>query len=180
MNNIERHIKEILKLIGEDPTREGLLQTPARVEKAYKEWFRGYNNPPFKTAIFKSDYTGIVLRKDVPFQSFCEHHMAIYKGTIDFAYIPNGYVIGLSKIPRVLQHYSARLTIQEELTENLMDRFYNLFAYRPKGAMIIVKAWHSCESSRGIKVNALTTTSAVRGIFSRDPSAKSEVLQLLR
>ena len=181
----KRNFQNILELIGEDPSREGLVKTPERIYKAYLEWLRGYEEPDFETSVFKSDYSGILIRKNIPFQSFCEHHLALYKGYIDFAYIPNGYVIGISKIPRFLKHYSAKLTIQENLTEDLLRRFYSIFqnhenAQTPKGTMIIIKAWHSCESSRGIKVDAPTITSSVRGIFERDASAKNEVLELLK
>lgn len=176
--NIQEHIKAILKELGEDPSREGLLDTPKRVEKAYKEWFKGYQKPDFNVAAFKTKYDGIVARTKIPFQSFCEHHMSRYSGFIDFAYIPNGYVVGLSKIPRILQHYSSKLTIQEELTEDLLDKFYELFPKAPKGAMIIITARHSCESTRGIKVDAPTITSSIRGVF-QDLDTKTEALNLI-
>lgn len=175
---ISQYVVKILEEIGEDPTREGLEETPARVERAYQEWFRGYQKPEFKVKAFKTRYSGMVVRVKIPFQSFCEHHIAKYQGYIDFAYIPNGYAVGLSKIPRIFQHYSARLTIQEELTEDLLDKFYELFPKKPKGAMIILTGWHSCESSRGVKVDAPTITSSIRGVLA-DLDTKTEALNLI-
>src|SRR3990172_427933 len=117
---IEAAVEVILHALGENVKREGLKETPARVAKAYIEWFRGYSKPDFNMSSFESAYTGMVIRKGIPFQSFCEHHLAMYKGHIDFAYIPNGRVVGLSKMPRLFQHISARLTIQEGLTHDLI------------------------------------------------------------
>lgn len=179
LGNIEKLVLELLTSLGEDVTRPGLLETPQRVARAYKEWFRGYSPIPFTISTFPSKYTGIVKRKGIPFQSFCEHHMAMYRGTIDFGYIPNGEVIGLSKIPRLFQHYSAKLTIQEELTDDLIDKFYALFTDKePLGAIIVVTANHSCESSRGVKVDVPTITSSVRGVFAEKLSPREEFLNL--
>ena len=119
---LEQKIIDILKLIGENPNREGLQETPKRVSKAYAEWFKGYTNPP-TYKLFDSKYKGILARKAIPFISHCEHHIAIYNGFIDFGYIPNGKVTGISKIIRRFQHLSARLTIQENLTDLLIDDF---------------------------------------------------------
>jgi GTP cyclohydrolase I len=181
-DSIQEAVRSILLALGENPDREGLKQTPARVARAYKEWFRGYTEPSFSMTTFASDYAGLVVRKDIPFQSYCEHHMAPYRGTIDFAYVPNGRIIGLSKIPRVFQHYASRLTTQEMLTADLIERFLGMFEeqYKPKGAIIIINARHSCESSRGVKVDAPTITSEVRGVFQTDLSPRDEFLSLTK
>lgn len=179
-SKIQTKIAELLELIGEDSKRDGLLDTPRRVADAYTEWFRGYQAPTFNITSFPSKYTGIVARRGIPFQSFCEHHMAMYKGTIDFGYIPNGFVVGISKIPRLFQHYSAKLTIQEELTDDLLNKFYEQFpaVKKPLGAIIIITANHTCESSRGVKVDVPTTTSSVRGVFAEKLSPREEFLSL--
>ena len=180
-SEIEKLFKQLLKLLGENPNREGLRDTPKRMTKAWREWLRAYQEPNFEVKTFPSKYSGMVLRKDIPFISTCEHHMAQYTGFIDFAYIPNGRVIGLSKIPRILQHYSSKLSVQEDLTDELVNKFESFFPIKnkPKGSMIIIKAKHSCESSRGIKVVASTITSALRGIFHTDQPARYEALRLL-
>ncbi len=176
---VEGLVKELLKEIGEDITREGLLETPARVARAYEEWFKGYTKPEFVMKAFTSDYSGMLIRKDIPFQSFCEHHIAMYQGTIDFAYIPDGKVLGISKIIRYMQHYSAKLTIQEDLTDALIDGFCEIV--KPRGAIIVVKGNHSCEATRGIRVpNVPTITSSVRGVFEGDSKSKSEFLNLIK
>lgn len=176
--NIEASVLEILKDIGENPNREGLVETPARVARAYKEWFRGYKEPDFVMKTFTSSYNGIIIKKQIPFQSFCEHHIAMYSGFIDFGYIPNGKVLGISKIIRFLQHYSSRLTIQEDLTDDLITRFCDIV--KPAGAIIVVQALHSCEGSRGVKVpNVPTVTSAVRGDFQINSKVKDEFLSLI-
>lgn len=175
---IEEHIKEILRMIGENPDREGVIETPQRVARAYKEWFKGYGEPDFVMKTFTSDYSGMLVRKQIPFQSHCEHHIAMYSGFIDFGYIPNGKVLGISKIIRFMQHYSSRLTIQEDLTDMLINKFCEIV--KPKGAIIIIEASHSCEGTRGVKVpNVPTITSAVRGNF-EDMKTKEEFLKLIK
>ncbi|MDP3900670.1 MAG: GTP cyclohydrolase I FolE [bacterium] len=177
-NRIADKIREIIYMIGDNPERSGLIETPLRVESAYKEWFKGYREPDFEMKTFDSKYSGIITRKQIPFQSFCEHHMAIYTGFIDFGYMPNGNVLGISKIIRFFQHYSARLTIQEDLTDFLIDKFYNIV--KPKGAVIIIRAFHTCEGSRGVRVpNVTTITSSVRGSFMED-SILNEFLSLIK
>ena len=176
---LAKHFQALIKAIGDNPNRAGLKDTPKRMEKAYAEWFKGYRKPDFNFTTFDNKYRGMVVRKAIPFQSFCEHHLARYHGTIDFAYIPNGEMVGLSKIPRLLQHYSARLTVQEDLTDFLIDKFNSFFSKKPLGTFIIIKGRHSCESTRGVKVDALTITSSVRGVFEEQPHAKQEALQLL-
>lgn len=178
INKLEKRFKEILEIIGEDPTREGLVETPMRIAKAYTEWFRGYTEGP-KYKLFTSKYSGIVIKKNIPFTSFCEHHVAMYNGFINFGYIPNGKVTGISKIIRRFQHISSKLTIQEDLTEELIDDFYS--KVQPKGCIIIVEALHSCEGSRGVKVpNVPTITSSVRGNFLKPEAGKTPKEEFLR
>uniref|UniRef100_A0A6M3JKS8 GTP cyclohydrolase I n=1 Tax=viral metagenome TaxID=1070528 RepID=A0A6M3JKS8_9ZZZZ len=180
MNNkkLQTHITAILELIGEDPKREGLKDTPKRVAKAYREWFKGYTTPP-NYKLFKSNYKGILARKEIPFISHCEHHISIYTGFINFGYIPNGKVTGISKIIRRFQHLSSRLTIQENLTDLLIDDFIE--EIKPKGAIITLSACHTCEGTRGIKVpNVPTITSSVRGVFEKDTSARQEFFELIK
>lgn len=172
-------VKKIIGLLGDNPEREGVKETPIRVARAYKEWFRGYGEPDFKMKTFTSDYSGMLIRKQIPFQSFCEHHIAIYRGFIDFGYIPDGKVIGISKIIRFMQHYSSRLTIQEDLTDMLLDKFCE--TVKPKGAIIIIAASHSCEGTRGVRVpNVPTITSSVRGSFLENSNIKEEFLSLIK
>jgi len=176
-NKIKRAISNILDEIGENKNREGLKETPIRMVKAYQEWFRGYTTPP-EYKLFKSTYRGILARKGIPFISHCEHHISIYTGFINFAYIPNGKVVGISKIIRRFQHLSARLTIQEDLTKLLIDDFVKYI--KPKGAIIILSACHTCEGTRGVGVpNVPTITSSVRGIFEKDLGARNEFFQLI-
>jgi GTP cyclohydrolase I len=185
MDNTQKNIADavtvIISNLGEDVHRDGVMDTPMRVAKAMLEWYRGYNAPSFKITSFKSKYSGLVARRGIPFQSFCVHHMARYKGTIDFAYVPNGRVVGLSKIPRLFQHISARMTIQEGLTHDLIDGFDNLFpkGNKPKGAIIVVKARHSCESTRGVRVDSETITSEVTGVFKKKLSPRDEFFSLV-
>ena len=178
ISKLEKHFKEILEIIGEDPNREGLVETPLRVAKAYTEWFKGYREGP-EYKLFTSKYSGIVIKKDIPFTSFCEHHIAMYSGFIDFGYIPNGKVTGISKIIRRFQHIASKLTIQEDLTEELINDFHS--KVKPKGSIIIVKALHSCEGSRGVKVpNVPTITSSVRGNFLKPEAGKTPKEEFLK
>jgi len=168
-------VTKLLIEIGEDPTREGLLETPMRVANAYEEMFRGYEDFDFTFKDFNSVYGGIVARVGIPFFSYCEHHIAIYRGVVHFGYIPNGRVVGASKLIRFIQHTAARLTIQEELTENIADTFME--QVQPKGCMVIVSASHTCEACRGVKVPDIPlVTDTIRGIFMDDPSIKAEFL----
>ena len=176
---IEEITTEFLECIGEDISREGLIETPKRVAKAYEEWLKGYSEPNFEMKVFSSNYSGMLIKKQIPFNSFCEHHIALYQGFIDFAYIPDGKVVGISKIIRFMQHYSSRLTIQEDLTDLLIDKFCEIV--QPKGAIIIIKANHSCEGTRGVKVpNVPTITSAIRGVFDENQKARDEFLSLIK
>lgn len=172
-------IKLLIEGLGEDLSRPGLKDTPERVARAWKEWCRGYATFNLPLTTFPSDYTGLIVRKGIPFQSFCEHHLAMYEGTIDLAYIPDGKVLGLSKIIRFVQHYCARLSIQEDLTDDILRRFSE--AVQPKGAAIKMSACHSCEGSRGVKVPGVpTVTLATSGIFQERPELVEQFHSLIR
>lgn len=173
-----RLIGRLLSEIGDNPNREGLLETPERVAKAYAEWFRGYEQPPFEVKKFKTKYKGIIARVGIPFQSFCEHHMARYSGVIHFAYIPKGYVLGLSKIIRLAQHWASRLTIQEDLTAEISAQF--IAALQTQDVAVVISALHSCESTRGVKVgNVPTVTASMEGKFFTEKALRDEFYQLI-
>lgn len=170
--------KEVLKVMPDNPEREGLIDTPKRVAKAYAEFFKGYAPMTFELRDFESGYGGLIVRKQIPFVAFCEHHMCPFPGTIDFAYIPDGKVLGLSKIIRFMQHFTSRLWIQEDMTTYLIDKFMEIV--EPKGAAIIVEACHTCESYRGVKeANVPTITAAVRGVFEHEPGLEARFYQLV-
>lgn len=174
-----RTVERLLREIGEDLDRPGLKDTPERVAKAFQEWYRGYEAVPFEVKTFKTKYTGLVARPCVPFQSFCEHHMARYAGTISFAYIPNGKCIGLSKIIRLIQHWTARLSIQEDLTDMIVDNFKEIL--ETDDVAIVVSAFHSCESTRGVKVGGVpTVTSRLSGRFFSDAALRDEFYKLIK
>jgi len=175
---IEQAIKDILETIGEDLHREGLVKTPHRVAKAYKYLFSGYHQNGveiLKSAIFKTSNSEMVVVKNIEFYSMCEHHMLPIIGQTHVAYIPNGFVTGLSKIPRVVDVFARRLQIQENMTEQIADAI-NL-AINPKGVAVILNARHMCMEMRGVeKCNSSTTTSAYRGIFLTEQQLKTEFL----
>lgn len=174
-----RIISRLLAEIGDDPNREGLIDTPERVAKAYAEWFRGYEPVPFEVKRFKTKYTGIVARVGIPFQSFCEHHMARYSGLIHFAYIPKNHVLGLSKIIRLAQHWAAKLTIQEDLTAEIAAQF--IAALGTQDVAVVISALHSCESTRGVKVgNVPTVTASMEGKFFTEKALRDEFYQLIQ
>lgn len=176
---ITKAIKLLIEGLGEDLSRPGLKDTPERVAKAWKEWCRGYSPFDLPLTTFPSRYTGIIVRKGIPFQSFCEHHLALYQGTVDLAYIPDGKVLGLSKIVRLVQHYTARLSIQEDLTNDILEHFRQ--AVQPKGTIIKMSACHSCEGSRGVKVPGVPTiTLASDGIFLEQPELMQQFHSLVQ
>jgi len=176
--NIENLIRQLLTAIGEDPEREGLKETPFRVAKAYEEMFRGYQPFDFSLKDFGSCYGGIVARIGIPFNSYCEHHMLNFSGVVHFGYIPDCRVVGASKIIRFIQHTTAKLSIQEELTEQLADSFME--EVKPKGCMVIMSASHLCEACRGVKVAGVKmVTQTVRGIFMEDVAARAEFLDIV-
>ena len=175
------HVKEILRLIGEDPEREGLLKTPERVAKALQYMTKGYgeNGEMIVTsALFDEEYRQMVLVKDIELYSTCEHHMMPFIGKAHVAYIPNGRITGLSKIARVVETYARRLQVQERLTEQIRDCIQD--SLQPLGVAVVIEAMHTCMSMRGVeKSNAVTTTSAFSGIFLKSFKTRNEFLQLI-
>ncbi len=170
MNEQERFenaVKEMLTIIGEDVNREGLLKTPARVYKAFKFLTSGYEKDPkevLNEALFESSNDEMVIVRDIEFYSMCEHHLLPIIGRAHIAYIPNGKVVGLSKIPRMVEVFARRLQIQEQMTEQIADALTEVI--NPKGVGVVVQARHMCMEMRGVqKVNSTTTTSALRGMF---------------
>jgi len=174
------HYREILKLIGEDVTREGLLQSPIRISKAMQFLTQGYNMDPdeiLKSALFKEDYRQMVIVKDIELYSLCEHHMLPFVGKAYVAYIPNGYITGLSKIARVVEAYSRRLQVQERLTTQIKECIQN--ALNPLGVAVVIEAKHMCMSMRGVeKQNSVTTTSDFTGAFQKE-ATRQEFIRLI-
>lgn len=174
------HYKEILRLIGEDPTREGLLKTPERVAKAMQFLTHGYDVNPeemLRSAMFKEDYKQMVIVKDIEIYSLCEHHMIPFFGKAHVAYIPNGYIVGLSKIPRVVDAFARRLQVQERLTTQIKEVINNTL--KPLGVAVVIEAQHMCMSMRGIqKQNSVTTTSDFTGAFLVDKT-RAEFIHLI-
>ena len=169
-------VRTILGEIGEDPDRPGLTDTPARVERMYQELTAGYGMEPsdvLNDAVFDVDYSEMVVVKDIPFHSLCEHHLLPFAGTAAVAYIPAGRVIGLSKIPRVVDMYAKRLQIQERLTQQIAD--FLMDNLEPKGVGVVVEATHLCASMRGVrKPGMVMTTSAVLGLFRKSDKTRAE------
>jgi GTP cyclohydrolase I len=176
--DIEQSVRVILENIGEDPQREGLLRTPSRVAKMYAELTAGYHVDPaalINDAVFSVDYDEMVMVKDIDFSSLCEHHMLPFMGRIHVAYIPNGKVIGLSKIPRIVEMFARRLQVQERLTVQIAD-FIDA-ALQPRGVAVVVEGIHMCSVMRGVKkANAKMITSAMRGAFRSDPRTRAEFM----
>ena len=173
---IESAVRDILSAVGEDPDRPGLAGTPARVQRMYAELTAGYALEPgdvLNDAVFDVDYSEMVVVKDIPFHSLCEHHVLPFAGTAAVAYIPDGRVIGLSKIPRVVDMYARRLQIQERLTQQIADFLMEHLA--PKGVGVVVEATHLCASMRGVrKPGMVMTTSAVLGLFRTSDKTRAE------
>ena len=181
LDELAVHYKEVLKLLGEDPTREGLEKTPIRVAKAMQVLTRGYTQDPKKVltdALFEEKYNQMVIVKDIDFFSMCEHHMLPFYGKAHVAYIPNGHITGLSKIARVVDIFSHRLQVQERLTEQIMQCINDTL--KPQGVMVVIEAKHMCMQMRGVeKQNSITTTSAYSGIF-ESSKTRNEFMNLLR
>lgn len=176
---LENHIRDILLYIGEDPKREGLVQTPERVLKSYESLFAGYYDDPEKilsvTFSETQGYDEMVLLKDVSFYSFCEHHLLPIVGKVHIAYIPKGRVVGLSKLSRIVECYARRLQIQERLTNQISESLEKFLF--PVGVAVYIEAQHYCVRSRGIrKEQAMMITSSYKGIFKDDPVKRSEFL----
>lgn len=174
------HYREILKLLGEDPEREGLQKTPLRVAKAMQFMTQGYYQDPEKTlssALFKEDYQQMVIVKDIEIYSLCEHHMLPFYGRVHVAYIPNGYVTGLSKIARVVETYARRLQVQERLTHEIKNCIQNTL--HPLGVAVVIEAKHMCMAIRGVqKQNSVTTTSDFSGAFEK-LATREEFIRLI-
>ncbi len=177
---IEKAVGEILLAVGEDPKREGLEGTPKRVANMYAELLAGMQCDPKEhvTSVFHERYDEIVLLRDVPFYSVCEHHMMPFIGKTHIAYLPDGKVLGVSKLARIVDCFARRLQVQERLTSQVAD--FLMDNLKPKGAAVVIEASHSCMTIRGIKKpGSVMVTSALRGIFIRDPRSRSEVLGLM-
>ena len=177
----ENAVKSMMLHVGEDPAREGLLETPSRVRKAYEFIYGGYKEDPkeiLNKALFTSSNDEMVLIKDIEFYSTCEHHLLPIIGQVHVAYIPDGKVVGLSKIPRVVNVFARRMQIQEQLTEQIADAIMDAIA--PKGVAVVVQARHMCMEMRGVeKINSTTTSSALRGLFKKDEKTRSEFFSLI-
>jgi GTP cyclohydrolase I len=178
---IEYHVKEILRLIGENPEREGLLDTPKRVRKMYEEIFAGYTiNPRDVLGVtFDENHEELVIVKDIVFYSQCEHHMAPFFGKVHIGYIPSGRIAGLSKFARLVEAITRKLQVQERVTSEIADILTEILV--PHGVMVVVEAEHLCMCSRGVKKpGSVTVTSAVRGRFRTDSASRAEFLSLIR
>jgi GTP cyclohydrolase I len=180
LDELASHYKQILTLLGEDTEREGLLKTPMRVAKAMQVLTRGYEMDAHKVltdALFKEDYSQMVIVKDIDFFSLCEHHMLPFYGKAHVAYIPNGYITGLSKIARVVDIYAHRLQVQERMTQQIKDCIQDTL--KPLGVMVVVEAKHMCMQMRGIeKQNSITTTSDFSGAFNQ-AKTRQEFMNLI-
>ena len=178
----ERAIRELLLAIGEDPDRDGLVETPARVARAYSELLAGYRQDPgdHLERQFEVNHDEMVIVKDIPFSSLCEHHMLPFIGRAHLCYIPgeSGRVCGLSKLARLVDGYARRLQVQERLTVQIADDLMTRLG--ASGAMVVITAEHLCMTVRGVRLpGSVTTTSAVRGLFKEDPSTRAEALNLI-
>ena len=180
IDKLSFHYKEIIKLIGENPEREGLLKSPERVAKAMQFLTHGYDLTPeeiLKSAIFKEDYKQMVLVKDIEIYSLCEHHMLPFFGKAHVAYIPNGYIVGLSKIPRVVDAFARRMQVQERLTTQIKECIQKTL--NPLGVAVVIEAQHMCMSMRGIqKQNSVSTTSDFTGAFLSEKT-RAEFIHLI-
>ena len=180
--NIAKNIKSVLSEIGENPEREGLLKTPERVAKSMEFLTNGYEKDPseiLKSAMFSEDYSQMVLVKDIELYSLCEHHILPFFGKAHIAYIPNGNIVGLSKIPRIVDVFARRLQVQERLTDEIKDCLQDTL--NPKGVAVVIEAQHLCMQMRGVeKQHSFTTTSAFSGIFLSDEKTRSEFINLLK
>ena len=177
---IEKAVREILSAIGEDPDREGLLKTPNRVARAYAELMAGLREDPRKhlKTVFTERYQEVVLLRDIPFNSMCEHHLLPFTGRAHVAYLPDGKVVGLSKLARLVEGYARRPQVQERLTTQIADALME--ELNPIGAACIIEAVHTCMTIRGVKKTGSTmVTSELRGIFKENPASRAEILSLM-
>ena len=180
-NAIQPLIESLLKELGEDPGREGLARTPHRVAEAFRFFTEGYGQDPEKilnSALFDVDYDEMVIVKDIDFHSLCEHHLLPFFGRAHVAYIPNGKVVGLSKIPRLVEMFARRLQVQERLTMEVAETLERVL--RPKGVAVVIEAMHMCMMIRGVESpNASAITSSIRGEFERDSKTRAEFMTLI-
>lgn len=181
-SDLANHYEEVLKQIGENPNREGLLKTPERVAKAMQYLTHGYDINPddlVKQAIFHEEYSEMVIVKDIEVYSLCEHHMLPFFGKAHVAYIPDGKIVGLSKIPRVVDAYARRLQVQERLTIEIRDCIQRTL--NPKGVAVVIECSHMCMQMRGVqKQNSVTTSSAFTGLFLKNDSTRKEFINLVQ
>ncbi len=181
IKEIAEYYHRILKLLGEDPEREGLLKTPERVAKALSFLTRGYGQKPeeiLRSAMFREEYRQMVIVKDIDIYSMCEHHMLPFFGKAHVAYIPDGYITGLSKIARVVETYAARLQVQERLTTQIRNCIQENL--KPLGVAVVIEAQHMCMQIRGVqKQNSVTTTSAFTGCFLSNLNTREEFIHLI-
>ena len=179
---IEGLIASLLKELGEDPGREGLKRTPGRVARAYRTFTEGYTQDPvmiLNEAVFEESYDEMVLVKDIGFYSLCEHHLIPFFGRAHIAYIPDGRIVGLSKLPRMVEMFARRLHVQERLTKEIAGAIEDLL--EPKGVAVVVESIHLCMMMRGVEQqNAFAVTSSLRGEFKTDPKTRSEFMELIR
>ncbi|MFD1034429.1 GTP cyclohydrolase I FolE [Sphingomonas hankookensis] len=181
-DHVAAAIRTLIEWTGDDPTREGLLDTPLRVARAWKEYTQGYAEDPAHhlERVFEEvgGYDEIVLLRDIPFQSHCEHHMAPIVGKAHIAYLPKDHVVGISKLARVLHGYARRLQVQERLTAEVADCIWN--GLRPRGVAVVIEATHGCMTSRGVRTPGVTmATSRMMGVFRDDERSRKEVLALI-
>lgn len=180
-NKLAFHYKEILKLLGEDVNREGLLKTPERVAKAMQFITQGYHQDPeeiLRSAMFHEDYKEMVVVKNIEIYSFCEHHMLPFIGKAHIAYIPREYIVGLSKIPRIVDAFARRLQVQERLTTQIKECIQNVL--NPLGVAVVIESSHLCMQMRGVqKQNSVATTSDFTGVFLKEEKTRSEFLRLI-
>lgn len=179
---MKEEIKKVLKFIGEDPEREGLIRTPERVQKSFEFLTSGYKQDPVKiitSALFEEKYDDMIIVKDIEVFSMCEHHLLPFFGRCHVAYIPNGKIVGLSKIPRLVDVFAKRLQVQERLTNQIAHTLYE--ALKPRGVGVILEAKHMCMVMRGVeKQNSFATTSSMLGVFRKSLSTREEFLRLVQ
>lgn len=181
VRKIEKAVRDILEAIGEDPNREGLKRTPQRVAAMYAELFGGYQDDPTRhlQTFFTERYDEIVILRDIPFHSMCEHHLMPFVGKAHIAYLPDGRVIGVSKLARLVETFSHRMQVQERLTTQVADMLMEYL--KPKGVVVIMSAQHTCMTIRGVKKpGSSMITSALRGIFKSNLASRTEILSLLK
>lgn len=182
LEKVQGLVETILNEIGENPSREGLLKTPKRVARAYEYLTSGYHKDIHKVlndAIFTENYDEMVLVKDIDFYSMCEHHMLPFFGKVHIAYIPDGKIVGLSKLPRIVDVFARRLQVQERMTKEIADTINEYL--KPKGVAVVSEAFHMCMMMRGVeKQNSSTTSSSMLGVFKDDPKTRLEFLSLIR